>query len=454
MKFKKIIQVLIICIILILPIFYFQFVILEEKEIEKPKNFENEFNPLEGGWFKEKDGVKILYLNGTNYMMGYQHGYYLKEEIGQIYRIIIDTFDYFGCTFETFMEIWDSTKEFIPDKYIEEMMGMSNGSGHSIDKIIVLNLVSSVLNVYYVGGCSGMSAWDSATKNGEIIHFRSSDGTIHLKDEVSGKYFQECQAIFLRNPDEDYNSISFSFVGDVCSWGGFNEKAIAIGETSCKSDDTTFEGINLAFRMRMVLDNADNLDEAVEILKIYRGCGWNNIISDGNENKGIVIEQTSNNFYKGNWNDPVESNRPFYSIEDVVRRTNFFINPYTAETQREKYNPRGLFGLYRFIFKNDVYFFEWQHYKTLSKGIKSNHGTLDLDNTIDMVRDVYSGKGNIIFRYFQNRGGKEPMHQWVANPKTGDFLVSFASVGKCAHEAPVHSFNFYDLLLSEPPQTC
>ena len=46
---------------------------IEEKAVEKTTH--------NGGWFEERDGVKILHLNGSYYDMGYQHGYLLKEEI-------------------------------------------------------------------------------------------------------------------------------------------------------------------------------------------------------------------------------------------------------------------------------------------------------------------------------------------------------------------------------------
>lgn len=443
---KKIILVLFIIFLLIFPvifIYYYENIPDNNDASDANDNETKLSNPLEGGWLKEQDGVKILYLNGSNYMMGYQYGYYLAENIEQYYRCAINLFKSIGCSYDDFIDVWNAMKDNIPKNYIQEMEGIKNGSNLSWDKIIILNTVPAVVNLYM---CSGMSAWGSATKNGEVIHFRSLDASLDFKDDVSGKYFQELQAIVLRNPDYGYRSVSFSLIGDVGSWGGFNEKGIAVGGVSCRTDDTTFAGINIAFRMRMVQDYADSMDDAIKILNSNRDCGWNLFVSDGNMKKGVVIEQTANHVYVGDWNNPVGSNRPFYDIKDVVRRTNFFINPETAKTQRDHYNPCGLLGLFRLLFKHDVYFFEWQHYKTLSKEIKRNHGSLDLYKTMDMVRDVYSGKRNLIFRYFQNRGGKKDIHQWVANPKTGDFLISYASVDKCAHENPVHYFNFYELL--------
>ena len=34
---------------------------------------------MNGGWYEEIDGVKILHVSGTYYDMGYQHGYLLKD---------------------------------------------------------------------------------------------------------------------------------------------------------------------------------------------------------------------------------------------------------------------------------------------------------------------------------------------------------------------------------------
>ena len=44
-----------------------------------------------------------------------------------------------------------------------------------------------------------------------------------------------------------------------------------------------------------------------------------------------------------------------------------------------------------------------------------------------------------------------PLHQWVSCPETGDMVVSFADADKSANENPVHYFNLFELLDSEPP---
>ena len=99
----------------------------------------------------------------------------------------------------------------------------------------------------------------------------------------------------------------------------------------------------------------------------------------------------------------------------------------------------------------DLYFGIWKHYVALSKGIESNWGTLDLASSMAMFRDVYKGKNDLIFFLMQKMNAYSSMHQWVAYPKTGDMLICFANKDKIASYNPVHEFNLFELLETEPP---
>jgi hypothetical protein len=99
----------------------------------------------------------------------------------------------------------------------------------------------------------------------------------------------------------------------------------------------------------------------------------------------------------------------------------------------------------------NAYFGIWKHYAALSKGIESKWGTFDLTSSMTMFRDVYKGKTDFIFFLMQKRNGFLSMHQWAANPKTGDLLICFASKDKTAPYNPVHKFNLFELLDAEPP---
>ena len=407
---------------------------------------------LSGGWLEERDGVKILHLSGSNYEMGYQHGYLLKNEIEENMRIMFGFLFQKGYSYSDLLEIWNVMEGFLPQEYKDEMQGMADGSGMSYETIAVYSTWPAVFNHLY---CFGGSLWGSATADGTLYHVRSLDwaGGFDFYDQETDTYFRENQVLIVRNPDNGYASVSPEFAGAICCWGGINEKGIGISETTCLSYDTTFQGISAAFRMRMVLDRATTGEEAIAIMRENRTCGWNFIVSDGNIPRGYVMEQTANLVYVGTWFDSVERTPPFWAIEDVVRRGPCFINPMCAATQKERpnYDPSGLRGFLLFMLGKNPYFSVWSMYRAMSHEIERQYGSLDLNGTMALLRDVYLGKTDMVFLLMQLMGSYRSFHQWVACPETGDILVSFADENRPANRNPVHHFTLQELVDAEPP---
>ena len=94
----------------------------------------------------------------------------------------------------------------------------------------------------------------------------------------------------------------------------------------------------------------------------------------------------------------------------------------------------------------------YMHYNAFSKGLDKLWGNIEINNTMDMLRDVYLGKNDFRFRIVKRfTGGYVALHQWVACPETGDMAISFSSLSKDAYENPVHHFNLFDLVNATPP---
>jgi hypothetical protein len=184
-----------------------------------------------------------------------------------------------------------------------------------------------------------------------------------------------------------------------------------------------------------------------------RTSGWNVVISDGITPEATAMEQTANILYVGKWDDPIEGTSPFWQSRDLVRRVPFFVHPDTAATSpnRESYDASGLRGFLSYLFGSDKSFGVWYFYKTISDAVEDRSGTLDLEETVSLIRDVYGGKTNLLFYVLMKIGLVHPIHQWVGCPKTGDIAVSFSTSDTYAFENPVHYFNLYDLLDSTPP---
>jgi hypothetical protein len=406
--------------------------------------------PSNGGWLEEKKGVKILHLNGSYYEMGYSHGFLLKEEIHANMRILFSYFNEMGFSYTTLRQSWEILKNHIPEKFTLELQGIADGSNSSMEEIGIYNVLHDIANFI---SCSGAIVWGSATSDGNLIHIRSTDHGIflHDPDPETGSYLQENQVLIVRNPMDDFASMSPMWAGRIGSWGGINEKGIAVSETTCWTSDTTLQGMCAAFRMGLVLDTAKSSDEAITILNENKTVGWNLLVSDSNLPAGYVLEQTANISSISTWDDSVENTKPFYKIEDVLRRTNCFLSAECAAVQRDIYNPRSVRSLIRFLLGRDVYFGAWKHYVSLSRGIERYRGSLDLHNSMTLLRECYTGKYDLFFSLLQKLHVFSPMHQWVADPKTGDMLICFASKDRIASLNPVHHFNLFTLLESKPP---
>jgi hypothetical protein len=407
------------------------------------------YNPLDGGWLEERDGVIILHVSGTNYEMGYQHGYLLKDKIQENYRMCLQFFDNGDFTHDELIHNWNVMKQYIPNRYMIELRGLSNGSNLALEEIGLINIAHDTFNLIE---CCGAIAWGDATDDGKLIHLRSADGSISIADPITGHTIQENHVVMIRNPDYGYASLYPIWAGDIGSWGGINEKGIGVSETTCLPNDTTLQGITLSFRMRMVLDNIDNAEDAISILDSNRTCGWNIFVSDGNIPEGYVIEQSANISYVSTWDDNIESTNPFWQIQQVMRRTNCYISPECAKLERDYYNPSGIMSLVRLVLGIDAKFIIWTHYRVLSEGLEDSWGDLNINSTMKMLCDVYLGKTDFILNMQQKLFFcYQPVHQWVACPETGDMAITLASVDEIASANPMHYFNLFELLETKPP---
>ncbi len=401
-----------------------------------------------GGWVEERDGIKILHISGSNYEMGYQHGYLLRNETQQDLRAFLNDA---SLPYEKLLEMWNATKEYIPDEYIRELHGLADGAGVEFEKVAAAYTAVMTWDL----GCFGISAWGNATKDGKLYHFRSFDLGMNIQDPVTGRYAHDNAVLIVRKPKDGYSSISPSVAGSLSGGGGFNERGIAVGIHTCWSNDQTVHGIPAMIRIQMVLDHASSAEEAINYLTTNSTLGWSFIVSDANAPAGYAVEVTANHSYVGTYDNPVESTPPFWAIDHVVRRTNFFISPELAATQRMHYDPSGLAGFLRVFTDGEPYFVIWNSYRAMSNLLEKNLGNMELNNSMEMFKKGYRGDTDIILKILiklaEGTSFNRAWNMWVSCPETGDIVVSFAERDRIAFDTPTHYFNLYRLLNEEPP---
>jgi len=400
------------------------------------------------GWIIENTNVPILFLNGSSYQMGYQQGVFLQEKIKQNLRAFLH---YANITMDLLLETWDEMKPYVPEECIQEIQGIADGSGLSFEEVIAGYMVIVREDM----GCFGFSAWGDATDQGQLLHVRCFDQPLEIIDPVTGTPAYENNMIVVRKPEYGIPSVAPSIAGIPHTGGGVNKQGIAVGQQVCWSTDQTFKGTPALFRTQLVLDHARTINDALSILTINNTLGWNYIVSDAKIPIGYAVELSANHTYIGGWDQSQESTFPFWAIKDIVRRTNFFIDPTLASTQRQRYSPAGLINFLELVQRKSTFYAIWRSYKVISQDISKNWGTLNRQTTMNLIRKGYAGDTDLVLKLIvilaERTSFNRAWNIWVANPQSGDILVCFAHHDKIAFENPVYHFNMYELFETHPP---
>lgn len=401
------------------------------------------------GFLEEREGIKILYLNGSYYEIGYQQGVLLKEDIIRSYKSWFYSLEESGVSKDDLLDIWNRSKTYIPKEYKQEMQGISDGAEIPFEDVAAISVLG--IGIYFKNRCSFFSVWGNATKDGKLYHVHSSDWDLGIIDPVTGTYEVDRQLIVVRKINDGFSSVCSALPGTANVEEGINEKGIVISYTNVLVDDYSKEGIPMSIRMRMVLDTAECHQDAFDIMRQNKVCGKNFLISDGNIPVSYVMEQDANDSCISTWNDPVETYYPSWTIENVIRRGNFFLKYNISGVNEEIYKKSSLIRYLLVIFGFDIEYFYYYvilHYLVLSKEVERNWGDFDLNLSMNTLRNTYLGKTNLFYGLL-NKLGATYSNSWsqvVYCPETGDILISFARDGKTAFKQNILSLNFDELM--------
>jgi hypothetical protein len=453
-------------------IFLISFVIITKIPVTTSLKDNNCSDILDKGWVETIDGIKVLHVNGSNYEMGYQHGYYLKDEYMICHRAWLNyTEKTNNLTLDDLIDIWNAMNSSFPQEYKEEIRGLADAVGLSFEEVAAMETIG--VAIYWKEKCCVLAAWGNATEDGKLLHISSGDFPINIEDPETGILLSDCQIIIVREPDNGFSSVNFALPTGVGTDGGVNEKGIVLSYTALYTDNFNITSIPLGLRLLMVMDHVSSAEDAVDIINSNRTIGWSIIIGDSKIPIGYALEQHANYSYAGTWDNPVEGNYPSWTIDHVVRRGNLFLDPDSAGIDPDLYNKsnffrwmtvkliKGLADNIPFVQKmidlfdikfEKSYYMKIKHFTVLSKTFEKHWGELNLQNSMKLLRKFYNGFTDPAFFFFQNIAPKtysKNWHQWVICPETGDILVSFSQGQRSAHKCSVHYFNIYDLFNSK-----
>ena len=246
-------------------------ILLENMEPPQPDAVERKWGK---GLLTYIGNNRVLIARGTHREIGQAHGALLKNEVRKLVDATLYTVNWVytiekGSWFlDDLRDAYKRGSPYIPEKYQEEMEGLAETSGISIEEIRLTNVFPALFH------CSGFALFDSATVDGKLYHGRILD----YITELGLQYYPVVQIL---KPDGSYAFANIGYAGFIGSVTGMNEHQVAFGEMGGRGEGD-WDGMPMAFLMREGLERAKTLDDALSIFRnTPRTCEYYYVISDG-----------------------------------------------------------------------------------------------------------------------------------------------------------------------------
>jgi len=347
------------------------------------------------GFLDEVDGYRVLHVKGEPYEMGYQQGALLRDDIRENIRFLFEvkakqvTVEVKGVKLldpkRVIQGIVAQQRKFIPERFFDEMRGIADGAGLDVQDVVIANFIPELFH------CSGFAISGSATKDGTLYHGRILDYGCDWR-------LQEHAVLTVAEPRGRLPFVNVTYAGFVGSVTGMNAERISIGEMG-GGGLGHWDGVPMAFLVRMVLEEADCLERGIEIFrKNPRTCEYYFVIADGTTGQAVSMEAS--------W--------------DTI-----------SVISMGESHPKLPHGV-----KDAVVLSAGDRYQALVKRVKQGLGTFDAESARHLMDRPVAMKSNLHSVLFETTTTRF----WVANASKD---------GKPAAEQPYHAFNLRDLLARE-----
>jgi len=251
------------------------------------------------GWLAVRDGHTQMFLEGSPYEIGRQHGSLDPEGVAKVCRRLVYGVGLLysfknGEWFPTAArKLVERQRPFIAPAYFEEMKGLADGSGLPLDLIQMANIFPEFFH------CSGAALMGEATVGGELLHAR-------VLDYMVGIGLQDHAAVMAISRPGVNRFVTVGFLGFIGSVTGMNEKQVAIGEMGGNGQGD-WDGVPMSLLIRQSLETCNTLQEVETLMRNSpRTCEYYYLISDGKGPAALGVAATPTKFETfgpGVWNE-------------------------------------------------------------------------------------------------------------------------------------------------------
>ncbi len=358
-----------------------------------PAKGERKLLATEGaGRLEDHDGTKVLFLKGTPEEMGRQHGVLMRRQA----RNLVDKILYgvgIGSSFEKgrwFLgEIEEAQRRLLPfmdERYLREMDALAAAANLEREEVRLANFFPELFH------CSGFAVFGRCTVDGRMYHGR-------ILDYMKGVGLEPNAVVMIHQPDQGFAWANVGYAGFIGTVTAMNERRISIGEMGGRGEGD-WDGKPMAQLLREVMEKADTLDKAIDILRRGpRTCEYYYVVADGNAKRAVGVAATPSTFELV-WPGTSHPRLP-HAIPDAVVLS------------------------------------AGDRYETLAGWVQKQHGKLDAESARHLMDRPVAMKSNI--------------HSALFAPETLDFWVANADSANVASHTRYTHYNLGELLRSAPP---
>jgi len=277
--------------------------------------------------------VPMLEVSGDYYEMGLQYGVLLRPEIvngmDSMSKILKWNADEMGVPYPALVGLikYQSRQlaASLPQKYQDEMKGVSDGSGLPYDTVI------SCCLFYDVGmgmGCTGVLM---RGPDGSIIQGRNNDTAAFGGEELAK------MTVVVRYKAKGANVVTHMdqplYMGVET---GYSDKGLTFGEETLYVKKPDPNGYSLPYLIRMVMEEASTLDQIYPYFDQYHtigayGCVW----SDLRAGRGAVVQLTPTAWVKNELKDSLLWNFNRIYDSELAKQQVASVNVSSSNIDRE-----------------------------------------------------------------------------------------------------------------------
>ena len=251
--------------------------------------------------------LPVLQVAGSPEEMGRQYGALVGDMIGRNIRRSVGLFTATGlpeAAVHLILDMaWKRLQPHVPERYLREMAAIAEGAQkagfdltvtdvHRITAITNLDMYKRDERVMEMFGadiaallgaarmsCTMCAVWGSRTMDGKLFAHRNLDW-------VSQTGMHEERLVTVYEPEGYHPFVTMAYAGVIGGLAGMNVEGISFSEVGAFSVREELDGTPWILIARQVLEKADCLEQAVEIVQNAKHTiGYNYMVADGDPDR-------------------------------------------------------------------------------------------------------------------------------------------------------------------------